>query len=320
MRGSDEARFCFFDAKFGYDESMRQKANTKRSDEMSVGQRRNVDWLLVWIAVAIAVVILAGGFGVMWLTFMMTEEHGIGPRLQPRNNPQPLLEQTDTTDVPSIMPSMVLSEIKTLDGAELREAIAEYVRAGHQPMNYKDARRKLYWVIDRDDEGEVTLIYTRREVPLAVGDFPTPDVMNCEHLWPKSRGTGSSTAEADLHHLRPSDQRVNSARANYPFGSPIEPYEQQGETGWALGEEPDGDVVFIPPPMVRGDIARAMFYFAMRYDMAIDDDEEEDLRAWHDADPVDEDERERHRWIVKFQGNRNLFIDWPDAVQRIEDF
>lgn len=40
-----------------------------------------------------------------------------------------------------------------------------------------------------------------------------------EHVWPKSQGNFyQSGAGSDLHHLRPSDAKVNSARGNYTMG------------------------------------------------------------------------------------------------------
>ncbi|MGB9600345.1 MAG: endonuclease, partial [Myxococcota bacterium] len=40
----------------------------------------------------------------------------------------------------------------------------------------------------------------------------------------------------------------------------------------------------------------------------------------HTLDPVDTDEIERCNKISSYQHNRNPFVDWPDFVNRIEDF
>ncbi len=63
-----------------------------------------------------------------------------------------------------------------------------------------------------------------------------------------------------------------------------------------------------------------MLYFSIRYEMPIDDDDEEDLRRWHAEDPVDQVERRRAVAATESQGNANPFIDDPMLVSRIADF
>jgi endonuclease I len=72
--------------------------------------------------------------------------------------------------------------------------------------------------------------------------------------------------------------------------------------------------------MVRGDLARSSFYYAVRYKMDIDPIQESHLREWHLKDPVDKQERDRAQLITEEQGNANPFIDDPAAVDRIADF
>ncbi len=88
---------------------------------------------------------------------------------------------------------------------------------------------------------------------------------------------------------------------------------------------------------IKGDVARALFYFAVRYkDERINESqggmtgpgntnhippyEEKYLRAWNHLDPVDEKEYERNNKIDAIQHNRNPFIDRPDLADRISDF
>lgn len=41
------------------------------------------------------------------------------------------------------------------------------------------------------------------------------------------------------------------------------------------------------------------------------------LVRWSQAYPVSEQERERHAVVVRWQGNRNPFVDRPELVERI---
>jgi endonuclease I len=76
----------------------------------------------------------------------------------------------------------------------------------------------------------------------------------------------------------------------------------------------------MPPAAHRGNVARAMFYFSIRYNHKLDSAQESALKQWHKADPVDACEKKRNEGICKLQGNRNPFIDRPDFVDKISDF
>jgi len=199
----------------------------------------------------------------------------------------------------------------------LRAKLGDLARAGHDKLDYREAREVLYWELD-NEQGTVTTVYALRELPLADGQWPRQQELNCEHLWPQSKGAGKLPMKTDLFHLRPAVPRVNSIRSNHPFGEPIT--EDDPSTPWHVGHDAGGRTVFQPPPVHQGDISRSMFYFAVRYDRSIDEDQETVLRTWHERDPVDASERARADLIERAQGNRNPFIDDPGAVNRIDDF
>ena len=81
-----------------------------------------------------------------------------------------------------------------------------------------------------------------------------------------------------------------------------------------------GEYGFEPPVEHKGNVARALFYFAVRYDMRIAAHEEFFLRQWNVIDPVDDEEIARNNEIERLQGNRNPFIDDAALVELIEDF
>lgn len=153
---------------------------------------------------------------------------------------------------------------------------------------------------------------------------------NREHVWAKSHGNfGTSKGPGtDLHHLRATDVQTNSTRGNLDFD--IGGNEYKG----APGNFYDNDS-FEPHNRVKGDVARMLFYMAVRYE---GDDSFPDLELnnnvnngsaplhgkmsillkWHKQDPVDQIERNRNEIIYQtYQHNRNPFIDHPEWASDI---
>lgn len=146
------------------------------------------------------------------------------------------------------------------------------------------------------------------------------DCYNREHSWPKSWWGGQvNDAYSDLFHVIPSDGFVNGRRAAYWFGNVgVKTYTSSeghklGACSYGSGL---GGVCFEPTPRVKGLLARAMFYFNLRYDGEIDADvrNAKVMRQWHEENPVTPLEREINNRIQSVQGNRNPFIDHPNSV------
>ncbi|MGA1781535.1 MAG: endonuclease, partial [Planctomycetota bacterium] len=160
---------------------------------------------------------------------------------------------------------------------------------------------------------------------------------------------GNSSPYTDSHMLMPADWDYNSARSNRPYdtcgggctsypvdGFPADPNFGGGANTAGAWETWSGR---------RGDVARALFYMAVRYDGGtnlVTGESEPDLRLtddrglmntfstnttgvaymgvlsvlieWHLADPVDAQEQSRNNTVYSFQGNRNPFIDHPEFV------
>jgi hypothetical protein len=153
--------------------------------------------------------------------------------------------------------------------------------------------------------------------------IPDNTVINVEHTWPQSKFTGRYPADiqkADLHHLYPTDSKLNAIRGNYPFGEVVKDSASLkcGQSRFGMSESIHGPT-FEPPDNHKGHVARALFYFALRYDTQIPANEEATLRAWHKQFPVDAEELLRNDEIFKVQGNRNPFIDHPELVDSISD-
>jgi deoxyribonuclease I len=205
----------------------------------------------------------------------------------------------------------------------------------HVMVGYDDAREILFgelYLTKKNGSYAIPDLYCERLLGsedfdggvLGPGKIPDHRILNVEHTWPQSqfsRRYVNEMQKSDLHHLFPTDSEMNSRRSSYAFG---EVDEEDGRplkcTNSKLGESKGGDTVFQPPLSHQGNVARAMFYFAVRYEMDIPAEEEATLRKWHKADPADAAEKARNDLIFGHQGNRNPFVDFPDLADQIGDF
>lgn len=197
------------------------------------------------------------------------------------------------------------------------EALLRPALSGTACTDYAAARTFLFLVLDNDD-GVVEGVYTGQTFDVGQ-TTPDWDVVNTEHVWPRSDGADAEPRECDLHHLFVSDAVANGRRGNTPFGE-VTQAASWSEGGSALGEDAAGDAVFEPRDAVKGDIARAVLYFATRYagDVSVETQLNparlELFRAWHAADPPTRTERQRSLRIAEEQGAANPFVVCPGLV------
>ncbi|MBF0298312.1 MAG: endonuclease [Oligoflexia bacterium] len=180
--------------------------------------------------------------------------------------------------------------------------------------SYSEARRILFTDLD-NHKSKVCCVYTGKCT--TTSSIPDSKEMNCEHSWPQSRGA-RGIAKADLHHLFPAISLINSIRGNFPFCI-VEKIEWQG-MGSKLGYNKNGEKCFEPPISHRGNLARALFYFSVRYEKQILENEENTLLKWNKEDSVDREEQARDDLIEHYQHNRNLFVDYPQLIDLIGNF
>ena len=168
---------------------------------------------------------------------------------------------------------------------------------------------------DPDVPGNILLCYSGASVN---GTWDQGATYNREHVWPKSHGSFSDgNAGADLHHIRPENQQVNSDRGNYLMS-----WVDTATKQLAYNNSPIGSYVntvsgtFEPRDGFKGDVARIYFYVAVRWgeDLAqpVSDDTFATLLEWSILDPVDGLERARNDYVESVQGDRNVFIDHPE--------
>jgi hypothetical protein len=208
---------------------------------------------------------------------------------------------------------------------ELRERLIDT----HMALtDWKDAKhfllQELY--IQEDSEGYFLRdVYCHHIIRKNVSPDTMPDgkVINIEHTWPQSKfpKRKSKVQKSDLHHLFPTDSNTNNERANHTFYNLVKSSPMTECPTSKLGyNRPLRQMSFEPPTEHKGNVARALFYFAIRYKGHINDTEEAVLRLWNLLDPVDDEEIRRNDLIESKQGNRNIFIDDPSLVDKIQNF
>ena len=203
-------------------------------------------------------------------------------------------------------------------------------------LGYTFARDSLYANVDDPDNDDVIVdIYVGRAAAGVNSRATAANAnLNTEHSWPQSRGANEDPAMSDLNILFSSDETANSQRLNHPFGevkgnvvwtSPVVAGStEQSRLGYS-GTGTSGQLVFEPRASKKGDIARAILYFYVRYQpdptasfsLANFDVERGILVKWAQADPPDTFERARNNLVFRAQGNRNPFIDRPDFVTQV---
>jgi hypothetical protein len=204
----------------------------------------------------------------------------------------------------------------------------------HTYHSYTQSRKYIFGLLHLDEESDgysVEGVYCRRRWHTKSfppgkgprpGEIPYHKILNTEHTWPQSHFSTEfpkSLQKSDLHALFPVESSVNSSRNNLPFGEVVKTQSSLCPL-IKRGRSQSGRIVFEPANIHKGNAARAIFYFAVRYKMSIDEEQEEVLKRWHLEDPVDDSELERHEEIYELQYTRNPFIDFPELVTLISDF
>lgn len=228
-------------------------------------------------------------------------------------------------------------------------------------LDYGEARDVLFSEIDAVND-TLEAVYTGMKLYLNPNLDPTQAVylngvdngINTEHVYPQSKGAKNGNAKSDMHHLFPSRIRTNGDRASLPFGE----INDSSTKKWyykktTRTQKPQQNIDyysewvntnFEPRESVKGNIARAMFYFytiyndkAMNADPQYFDGQRATLCQWHMQDPIDSTEWARSMKIATFQsGIANPFVldcslaqraycpeiidmCYPDAIEELSD-
>lgn len=171
---------------------------------------------------------------------------------------------------------------------------------------------------------------------------------NREHAVPQSTFNSNYPMYSDLHFVIPTDARVNNLRNSYPYGignaTVHHSFTNSSRvSNSAIPNYAYTNRVYEPIAEFRGDIARMLLYFAVRYEDKLPSfnyttnvNPEMDrspfdgtaerafepgyitmLLQWHQQDPVSQREIDRNNAVFAIQNNRNPFVDNPQWINAI---
>ncbi len=204
---------------------------------------------------------------------------------------------------------------------------------------YKDESLATCWLKTDAEAGSDTYLYFYTD---RLRSELSDTTLNREHVWPKSKASYKElNGGADLHHLRPSIASVNSAKSDHTFMDISD--TAYGRTTSNI----EGKVVLEilkdqskveVRDNIKGDIARILLYVYCRWEQpnlysdvdtnylpSLDSDDTanngeraienlDTLLRWCENDPVDQWEMGRNDQTENVQGNRNVFIDYPELA------
>ncbi|MFZ1795609.1 MAG: endonuclease, partial [Dokdonella sp.] len=260
------------------------------------------------------------------------------------------------------------SSVNTSSPGQLRCSLHLLIR-GHTAYPYSGSGTNTWTILETaqavpGNPGKILDVYKNR-LYNAVSDRAGTGggvTYNREHTWPNSLGFPSTTGNlglpnapyTDTHMLWLSDTGYNSDRGNKPYancasGCGERVTEVNGGVGGGSGTYP-GNSNWVNSNSFetwnhrKGEMARAIFYMAIRYEGGTDPTSGQtepnleltdnrslivgtsnynapaymgllsDLLAWSAGDPPDAEEVARNDAIQIFQGNRNPFVDHPEWV------
>ena len=247
--------------------------------------------------------------------------------------------------IPTI-PTGYYDSLEGLSGNALKQAVQDIIAAPTVRLHSYADIWDIIRTADQNPENSNQIWDMYLEIPMAKLDQQTTSSIvgkwNREHIFCQSRGgfevangdtadgigvwnstSASSVVDgvSDAHHIRAENGQENSSRNNKNYGTVNSSTVYTGPSGtqgsW------------------RGDVARALFYMAVRFDglNLVNGDPSEylpstsiasgnigdlaTLLVWNHSDPKDDFEMNRNNYIYTWQMNRNPFIDYPLLVDYI---
>lgn len=216
-------------------------------------------------------------------------------------------------------------------GETLKTKLHTAVSEGHTEQTYNKAIQSLR-LVDQDDNAPTKLLtlYSRQKLIKATLKPNGSGRVVADGVWPSTRGDFGKGpgAGTDLHNLRATLKTVANAR--------------NGKSDFSVGGTSMGgdcslckftSTAMEAPDAVKGQVARTIFYMATRYngdtgsngvDLSVTDNASgaemgtlSVLKAWNNAFPPSDQEKNRNNLVYIRQGNRNPFVDHPEWANAI---
>lgn len=192
----------------------------------------------------------------------------------------------------------------------LKQADASALNSNKVWLLYNEIERRD---VDFQNTRDIEQEWNREHVfPRSRGNYDdledVDDIADGINIWVETSVDSLRHGNSDAHHLRATDVGTNSSRGNRNYPEYNGPAGNKGS--W------------------HGDVARSLFYMALRYNgLEVVNGTPEarlgqigdltTLLEWHLQDPPDDFEMNRNNVIYEWQRNRNPFIDRPELVDFI---
>ncbi|MBC7557402.1 MAG: endonuclease [Chryseobacterium sp.] len=259
------------------------------------------------------------------------------------------------------IPSGYYDSASGLSGYQLKSALHNIISSKIISYNYGDVGT-FYSQTDADKyyENDNTVLDLYSENPTGPDAYEynfTQNIgsanaeglgWNKEHMMPQSTFYSNYPMDSDLNFIIPADARINQLRSNYPYGVGGTTVYHAFTNGSKICNNATPNAiykgrVYEPIDEFKGDVARSILYFAVRYEgklgtfkiitntdpakdqSPLDGTEEQAydqsfialMQAWSAKDPVSQREIDRNNVIYGIQKNRNPFIDHAEWVNLI---
>ncbi|ROI14686.1 endonuclease [Epilithonimonas hominis] len=259
-------------------------------------------------------------------------------------------------------PEGYYSGTESLSGYALKSKLHDIISTKTYNYHYNDLKTLYgqtdidrYYDYDASNSTYLLDIYSNNPIGTTAYHYTLSDIVgsanaeglgwNREHMMPQSSFNSAYPMYSDLFFVVPTDARINQLRSNYPYGNAGSKIYYAFTNGSKQASNGTANAtysgrVYEPINEFKGDVARALLYFAVRYEgklgsfnfstnadptkdqNPLDGTEERAyenwyvamLLNWHQSDPVSQREIDRNNAVYNLQKNRNPFIDHPEWV------